>query len=964
MNTNQALSVYNGVHDKKGVISTRNAVIKRIKTGDRKLAERCDLLRKLYITDKDAYDREKQKLPAVTFSGIFSKRKADALIRHSGLVTIDIDGLPLEDIPYLLSELAQVPQVALAFVSPSGAGIKAVVSVNPIPTDATEHKGAYEACKEHFETLATEFGFEVDTSGSDVSRMCFLAHDPLAIVNHNPTPITWDREEYLTNLETQLQRTNGEYEGDADLSALNFISPDADYDVWLEVGLACHHSGLPLEVWDTWSEKSAKYRAGECARKWETFGNYAGRTVTWASVVHRAKQDGYEVPKSTRKPVKLFKSEYVGMLSSLDKARGFLSDVFEKGSRFFAIRTDTGTGKTENAVTYAMTKDVAIPTQSGTLRDEIVDRARNKEIFAWGYRGIRDTDTSDGYLPCIQSERFEVLRDKGFNPYKFVCDGCSVNVECKERGYLSQPARARASQLVALPFPTAFLDPRLRNWAKLYLPRGKDALILHDDLPVGALFYECRLSAKRLRKMYEQWQGTDAGDWAKDVLSALAIRDFELLRRITVMNTEAEMAGIQEALTQCINHKGVIVSPDEYLSSGYVNFSTTEACSELPQVDAEGFDVATLLGAFFTRYPRPMDAPCYFDTSTESFVFYLPPKPIPSKRKTLRIGFASATLSESLIKRVFSDIEFYDTALTEWVDGAQVFQLRTNRNPRGTVLNVVDKYTKDGERVWEWDGLNGTGETYYQYVLDFIKAHPNDKHAVFSYKTVIKEKQSELDAFGVVTAHFGDVAGLDTAFVGVKYFHILFCPFVDPFSVESLAKQLFGNDQNPLDRDAEGSLRRSEDGRYTDERVQLCHDTLVDGELRQAVGRARLNLYPNTVILWTSRELEGISHREETVLFDEMDWQRSENKLEKLHAIVSKRESAELNGDVQALVDTIGVSERTAYRQTQERRQKSKAERDAEVFRRFDAGETQQQIKDALGIGLATVNRILKQRSF
>ena len=79
-----------------------------------------------------------------------------------------------------------------------------------------------------------------------------------------------------------------------------------------------------------------------------------------------------------RKSVKLFKSQYAGVLQTLDTARAFLKDIFEKGSKFFAIRTDTGTGKTENAVTYALTKDVAIPTLSGTLRDEIVGRADRK----------------------------------------------------------------------------------------------------------------------------------------------------------------------------------------------------------------------------------------------------------------------------------------------------------------------------------------------------------------------------------------------------------------------------------------------------------------------------------------------------------------------------------------------------------------------------------------------------------
>ena len=670
-----------------------------------------------------------------------------------------------------------------------------------------------------------------------------------------------------------------------------------------------------------------------------------------------------------RKPVKLFKSQYKGVLETMDRARDFLKDVFTAGARFFAIRTDTGTGKTENAITYALTKDVAIPTQSAKLRDEIVSRASKAEIFGWGYRGIRDTDDSNGYLPCIQPERFEILRDKGFNPYKWVCDTCPGQSECQERGYLSQPERARQSQLVALPFPTAFLDPRLRNWAKLYLPSGKDALILHDDLPLGSLFYECRLSAKRLRQIYKQWKGTKAAEWAEACLRAFSLRDFEMLQKIICQLSDTEYSVVTEALTHCIHPlSGAIVSPDEYLASPSVNFGTTDACTQLPQVDPEGADIATLLGAFFTRYPRVIDAPFYYETATECFVFYMPPKPIQSNRKTLRCGFASATLNKKLITRIFSDIEFYDAAATEWVEGSNFFQLRTNRNPRATVMTFTEKYTADGKNVKVFDGLSATGEYYWNLVIDFIKATPNERHAVLSYKSVIDEKQAELDALGVVSGWFGNIAGLDETFEGVKHFHILFCPYVDPEGVEQLVKQLFGNDDEPIKRDADGKLQRNADGTYTDERAQLCHDALVIGELLQMIGRARLNLYPNSVYLWSSLFVDSASNRDEAVLFDEVDWAQAENDSEKLQRIVAQREKQEQateqaidDGDVQGVKDTKGIQTRHAYELTKTARQQSKAERNSDIYKRYTAGEPKASIARDLKLHRNTIDNVLEK---
>ena len=255
----------------------------------------------------------------------------DRLKQHTSLVTIDIDGLNPSEIPDLLGQLAQMPEVVLAFVSPSGVGIKVIVRVNPTPQNAQEHKGAFQGCVEFFGDLATEFGFKIDTSGSDVSRLCYLAHDPLAVVNTNAMPIEWDRDAYLRHLASaekqRSERANVsvEYKGDVDVAALDFIDPDAKikdpnppelnpdaelegYQVWILVGMACRNSGVPLEVWDTWSQRGEKYRAGECDRKWQSFGGKTDddKKVTWATVVSIAKANGYKPKRSKRRaPVRL-----------------------------------------------------------------------------------------------------------------------------------------------------------------------------------------------------------------------------------------------------------------------------------------------------------------------------------------------------------------------------------------------------------------------------------------------------------------------------------------------------------------------------------------------------------------------------------------------------------------------------------------------------------------------------------
>ena len=199
--------------------------------------------------------------------------------------------------------------------------------------------------------------------------------------------------------------------------------------------------------------------------------------------------------------------------------------------------------------------------------------------------------------------------------------------------------------------------------------------------------------------------------------------------------------------------------------------------------------------------------------------------------------------------------------------------------------------------------------------------------------------------------------GLDTHFKDVEVLHILFSPELPLTEVEYKAKMLFGDETERL------SFDRDADGHYIDARLQACYEDGVISELLQAIGRGRLVSKPVTVVIWCSHYLPGITDREQTLLFDEIDWHEADGDIEKLAEVVKAREAAELNGDVQAYAEATGQSERTARRQTQQTRQQTKAERNAEIVRRYAGGdgETQQEIADALRVNVATVNRVLKR---
>ncbi len=74
--------------------------------------------------------------------------------------------------------------------------------------------------------------------------------------------------------------TNGNGHQDARSRALRYLEAldphlADDYDTWIQVGMALHSVGDDslLEEWDRWSAQSAKYKPGECHRKWRGFNS-------------------------------------------------------------------------------------------------------------------------------------------------------------------------------------------------------------------------------------------------------------------------------------------------------------------------------------------------------------------------------------------------------------------------------------------------------------------------------------------------------------------------------------------------------------------------------------------------------------------------------------------------------------------------------------------------------------------
>lgn len=130
------------------------------------------------INDHESIRIYKSKnLDYVTFSGIFSKRNDNSLIKHSGLLTLDFDHVL--DLNMLMQTLLKDKyfETELMFISPSGKGLKWIISID---LGKYMHQEWYKAISAY---IKFTYGFQIDTSGKDISRACFLSFDPKVYIN-------------------------------------------------------------------------------------------------------------------------------------------------------------------------------------------------------------------------------------------------------------------------------------------------------------------------------------------------------------------------------------------------------------------------------------------------------------------------------------------------------------------------------------------------------------------------------------------------------------------------------------------------------------------------------------------------------------------------------------------------------------------------------------------------------------
>jgi hypothetical protein len=153
-------------------------ILERIKSGSSK-----ELVKKIRAEKRKPERQElKKQLPAICFSGKFTKRSDASITEHSSLICLDFDGYQNQkDLLQDKENLSKNKYVYSVFISPSGNGLKVLVK---IPADQDNHINYFNSLEKYFKSPY------FDKTSKNVSRVCYESYDPLIHINENSS--VWD----------------------------------------------------------------------------------------------------------------------------------------------------------------------------------------------------------------------------------------------------------------------------------------------------------------------------------------------------------------------------------------------------------------------------------------------------------------------------------------------------------------------------------------------------------------------------------------------------------------------------------------------------------------------------------------------------------------------------------------------------------------------------------------------------
>lgn len=235
---------------------------------------------------KEAKGQLKSKrLDYVCFSGVFSRRANNHLTSYSGYLVLDLDDL---EHPERVCEQLSTDETIdwkLIFVSPSGKGLKVVVKTDGNQDRHVDYFMAYS------NYLLSTYELNVDPSGKDISRACFLCYDSECLINNQ------ESEElifpYMEWIEFNTPKTSDKHlfesmEDAAQEVITKGIDLTSEYNQWITIGFALvsEFEERGRTIFHQFSSLNEAYSPLETDKKYSSLLDSPGRGISIKSLFY------------------------------------------------------------------------------------------------------------------------------------------------------------------------------------------------------------------------------------------------------------------------------------------------------------------------------------------------------------------------------------------------------------------------------------------------------------------------------------------------------------------------------------------------------------------------------------------------------------------------------------------------------------------------------------------------------
>ena len=225
------------------------------------------------------------------------RKDENALSEQSGLLVLDYDDV--SDAEVLRQEAGKNPYCRAAFLSPSGLGVKVIVSLDRQAVSKDDFKAAFKAAEK-----AMDLG-ESDQQCKNPERLCFVSWDEDVIYNENSTALSWkEPTESTATIKTERSYQSVSF-NDVE-SALTEIDADCSYEEWLAILMSLKSlllsdrfdEGEIRHLADTWSKTAPeRYTEQGFEHTWNSIS--AEGDITIGTLFEKAKEAGWERPEKT-----------------------------------------------------------------------------------------------------------------------------------------------------------------------------------------------------------------------------------------------------------------------------------------------------------------------------------------------------------------------------------------------------------------------------------------------------------------------------------------------------------------------------------------------------------------------------------------------------------------------------------------------------------------------------------------